>query len=120
MIQKKKSHIHGYGIFATQPINKNTKIIQYTGERIPREEGIRRDALYLKNGELWTFEIDPQNWIDGAVGGGIARYVNHSDTPNCWIYIKNGEIWYRASRLIPLSEELTVDYGTPLPHEGKS
>jgi len=116
MIKKKKSQIHGYGVFATRPITKNTKVVQYTGEKISSRECDRREIIYEKRGEVWTFELSSRWYIDAAVGGGVAKYVNHSNSPNCWIDIKKGEIWYRASRCIKSGEELTVDYGTPIPN----
>jgi len=33
MIEKRRSPIQGWGVFATQPITKNTRIIEYTGEK---------------------------------------------------------------------------------------
>ena len=31
MIEKRKSSIQGWGVFATQPINKNKRIVTYDG-----------------------------------------------------------------------------------------
>ena len=50
--------------------------------------------------------------IDAGVGGNIARFVNHSCSPNCYIDIKNGIIWIRASRRIRKGEELTYHYNS--------
>ena len=47
-----------------------------------------------------------------GVGGNIARFVNHSCRPNCYIDIKKGVIWIRAARTIRRGEELTYDYNT--------
>ena len=40
------------------------------------------------------------------------RAPNHSCQPNCYIDIKGGVIWIRASRTIRKGEELTYDYNT--------
>ena len=44
MWKLKKSKIHGIGVVASQDIKKNTKIIQYIGEKINKKEGDRRSA----------------------------------------------------------------------------
>mgnify|MGYP006148090673 CR=1 FL=1 len=44
----KKSKIHGNGIVATENIVKNTKIIQYVGEKISKKEGDNRSADRIK------------------------------------------------------------------------
>jgi SET domain-containing protein len=49
---------------------------------------------------------------DAAVGGNIARYINHSCNPNCYTQIVGDTIWIRAARNIRKGEELTYDYST--------
>ena len=49
---------------------------------------------------------------DAAVGGNVARFINHSCRPNCWIEIVDKTIWIRASKSIRKGEELTYDYAT--------
>jgi SET domain-containing protein len=49
---------------------------------------------------------------DASVGGNVARFINHSCRPNCWIEIAGDVIWIRASRTIAAGEELTYDYNT--------
>ena len=46
------------------------------------------------------------------MGGNVARFINHSCHPNCYIDIKKGIIWIRAARNIRKGEELTYDYNT--------
>ena len=48
MWKVRKSIIHGHGVFATKNISKNTKIIQYIGEKVTRAEGNRRSELRIK------------------------------------------------------------------------
>jgi hypothetical protein len=47
---------------------------------------------------------------DANVGGNIARFINHSCTPNCYFQVVDQTIWIRASRAIQRGEELTYDY----------
>jgi uncharacterized protein len=112
MIERRKSRISGWGVYATAAIPKNTRIIDYAGEKITHQESLKRERQYLKKGRIWCFTLNRRWVIDAGVGGNIARFVNHSCTPNCWIEIKDGVIWIRASRTIRPGEELTYDYNT--------
>ena len=111
-IVRKRSRLHGFGVFAQAPINKNTRIIDYAGELVRNSESEAREERYLADGCIWTFRINRAWSRDAAVGGNIARFINHSCRPNCYIDIKNGTIWIRAARSIRRGEELTYDYNT--------
>ncbi len=113
------SKIHGTGVFAEEDIKKGTKIMQYLGEKISKEEGTKRELEQLKGakhgaGQVYLFELDENFDIDGDVPYNDARFVNHSCDPNCEVDIKNGEIWYVALRDIKKGEELSIDYGFDL------
>ncbi len=112
MIEKRRSPIQGWGVFATRRITKNTRIVDYAGEKINNRESLKRERRYLKKGHIWCFKLNRLYVRDAAVGGNIARFINHSCTPNCWFEIANTAIWIRASRLIRTGEELTYDYAT--------
>ena len=111
-IVRKRSRLHGYGVFAAQQINKNTRIIDYAGELIRNKDSLAREVRYLDQGCLWIYRVNRLWSRDAAVGGNIARYINHSCTPNCWTEIVDTTIWIRASRRIEAGEELTYDYST--------
>jgi SET domain-containing protein len=111
-IRRKRSKLHGFGVFADQTINKNKRIIDYAGELISNKQSESREDRYLKKGCIWVFRVN-RNWSrDAAVGGNVARFINHSCTPNCWIEVADKTIWVRASRTIRKGEELTYDYNT--------
>ena len=113
MIQKRRSKIHGWGIYATKTIPKNTRIIDYAGEKISNHESRRRERRYLNNGRhIWCFTLTRRTVVDAGAGGNDARFINHSCRPNCYIEIKDGTIWIRAARTIRPGEELTYDYNT--------
>jgi hypothetical protein len=42
----------------------------------------------------------------------LARFINHSCKPNCYVHITGGVIWIRAARPIEPGEELTYHYNT--------
>lgn len=112
MIKRRKSTIHGWGVYATQAIPKNKRIIDYAGEKISNQESLRRERRYIKRGHIWCFKLTNRTVIDAGVGGNIARFINHSCRPNCYIDIRDAVIWIRASRPIRKGEELTYDYHT--------
>jgi SET domain-containing protein len=113
MIKRRRSKIHQWGVYATARITKNTRIVDYAGEKISNQESLRRERRYIQNGEhIWCFKLTNRSVIDAAVGGNVARFINHSCHPNCYIDIKKGVIWIRAARNIRRGEELTYDYNT--------
>ena len=112
MIKRRRSTIHGWGVFATSAISKNTRIIDYAGEKISNQESLRRERRYIDEGHIWCFKLTNRTVIDAGVGGNVARYINHGCRPNCYIEIKDGVIWIRAARNIRKGEELSYDYNT--------
>lgn len=112
MIERRRSKISGWGVYATRPITKNTRIVSYDGEKVTHKESLKREARYLKRGQIWCFTLNNRWVIDAGVGGNVARFINHSCTPNCYSWIGDGVIWIRASRNIRKGEELTYDYNT--------
>ncbi|HEX7486726.1 MAG TPA: SET domain-containing protein-lysine N-methyltransferase [Vicinamibacterales bacterium] len=112
MIERHRSKLHGWGIFATVRIPKNKRIIHYAGEKITHRESAKREAAYLKQVRLWCFKLNSPWVIDGGVGGNLARLINHSCRPNCYAQIIDGMIWIRASKTIEAGDELTYNYQT--------
>ena len=112
MIEKRRSGIHGWGVFATETISKNRRIVDYAGEKISNQESLRRERRYIERGHIWCFKLTTRTVIDAGVGGNIARYINHSCRPNCYIHIAGGVIWIRAARTIRMGEEITYSYNT--------
>jgi uncharacterized protein len=112
MLEKRRSGIQGWGVFATEPISKNKRIIDYAGEKIPNRESLKREARYLRKGHIWCFKLNRLYVRDAAVGGNVARFINHSCTPNCYTRIIGETIWIIAARNIRTGEELTYDYLT--------
>ena len=114
----KKSKIHGMGIYASKDIPKNTKIIEYIGEKISKKEGDirseKRIKKYLnskKTGSVYIFELNSKYDIDGSKRYNKARYINHSCDPNCEVDIIDGEIWISSIKKIKKGDELSYDYG---------
>ena len=94
----------GLGLFATRPYKKGERIIEYVGRTLPNAEEYSSRSKYL-------FEVNARKTIDGAVRTNIARYINHSCTPNCEPEIERGHIYIDAIKNIKTGEEFTYDYG---------
>jgi SET domain-containing protein len=111
-IVRRKSKLHGFGVFALEPINKNKRIVRYEGELIDHKESYKRETKYLKRGQIWCFTVN-RRWVrDAMVGGNVARFINHSCQPNCYVQIIDGVIWIRAAKTIRPGQELTYHYNT--------
>lgn len=107
----RKSPIQGLGAFATQPIPRGTRLIEYTGEILNSSQADERypDALDERH-HTYLFAIDDDVVIDAAVGGNDARFINHSCDPNCDAVIDDKRIWIETIRDIGPGEELAYDY----------
>jgi SET domain-containing protein len=117
-ILKKKSGVHGWGIFAKTGIPKGTRIVEYVGEKITKVEADRRGPIlieYAKKhkqaGAVYIFVLNKKYDIDGHVEYNIAKFINHSCDPNCEVDIIRGHIWVIALRDIKKNEELFYNYG---------
>ena len=80
-----RSAIHNWGLYAMENISANDMIIEYVGEKIRQEVADLREQQYLRSGigSSYLFRIDEGTVIDATKKGGIARFINHSCTPNC-------------------------------------
>ena len=107
----RRSAIPGRGAFATRRIRAGARIIEYTGERIDRDEGDRRyDDENMGRHHTFLFALDDGSVIDAAVGGNEARFINHSCDPNCQAVEEDGRIFIEALRNIQPGTELVYDY----------
>ena len=111
-IERRRSAIAGWGVYAGEPITKNTRIVEYAGERISNLESERRERHHLPKGRIWCFAVTRRTVVDASVGGNIARFINHACRPNCYSQVVDDVIWIRAARNIRPGEELTYDYNT--------
>jgi SET domain-containing protein len=102
----RQSPIHRYGVYASEAIPPQRKVIEYTGERISRRETRRRGL----GPHTYLFTLDSYWTVDGSVGGSGAEYINHSCEPNLRASIVKGHTLYISKRKIAAGEELTVDY----------
>lgn len=80
-----RSAIHNWGLYAMENIPANDMIIEYVGEIVRQQVADMRERKYIKSGigSSYLFRIDENTVIDATKKGGIARFINHSCTPNC-------------------------------------
>jgi uncharacterized protein len=110
-LEVRPSKIQGLGAFATAPIRKGTRIIEYTGERISQAEADRRyDDDGTEHPRVLLFSVDSRTVIDAGVGGNEAQYINHSCEPNCEAITEKRHVYIEAVRNIEAGEELLYDY----------
>jgi len=98
----------GFGLFATRPIRKRARIVEYKGRLIGAKEAERIEA----RGNRYLYEINKRWTIDGTPRKNIARYANHSCNPNAESYNVKLRVFLRALRDIKPGEEIVYDYGT--------
>eukprot|EP01041_Mallomonas_annulata_P002505 gene2505-4867_t len=97
-----RSSIHGWGLYAQEPLDKNEFIMEYTGEIVSQI-----DLSFL-------FGLNEDNVLDATRKGGLSKFVNHSEDPNCVtkVVLVNGDhrIKILALKAISAGEELTFNY----------
>jgi len=122
----------GYGLFTAEDIAQDEFVIEYTGELISHDEGVRREARRgdvfdegSASSYLFTLLENEGIWVDAAIYGNLSRYINHaseSDRKACNITPKilyvNGEfrIKFTALRDIKAGDELFFNYGDYFPN----
>jgi SET domain-containing protein len=106
-----RSGIHGRGVYARKDIPKGTRLIEYTGELISNAEADRRyEDEKMSRHHTFLFILNSRSCVDAAVGGNIARFINHQCDPNCVAWIEGKHIWIDALRDIKQGEELGYEY----------
>ena len=103
---KVKRGAHGLGLFATGVIKKGEVVAEYWGPIIT-------DAEVQKSRGKYFFELENDLAINGSPRSNVARYINHSCTPNCEPIedVKNKRVFIKARRNIKEGEEFGYDYG---------
>jgi uncharacterized protein len=112
-----KSGIHNLGLFATSDIPAGTRIIEYFGKKITKEESRKMaeewesQARAKGDGLVYTFELNSEYDLDGNIENNPAKYANHHCEPNCESINEGETIWFVSSKDIKKGEEITFDYG---------
>jgi len=121
-VELRRSGIHGQGIFARKKIPNGTRILEYVGERISKEESNRRGlaqeekARDTGEGAVYIFDLNEDYDLDGNTPDNYAKYVNHSCDHNCEAYNEEDRIFLYSVQDLKKGQELTFDYGYDLEH----
>ena len=110
------SKVEGKGLFARIDIPHDIDFVEYEGTRVTRTEGENLAA----EGNNYIFTLDRRECIDGSVFWNLARYANHSCSPNARSVKINGKIYLRSIRAIIKGEEITYNYGYALKNYSKN
>ena len=103
------SPIHGKGVFAKKAIPKGTRIIEYMGKRILKED-LTSDLEKGLTTLVYVMRLDDLTAIDGEREGNDARFFNHSCMPNCEVYFFDNTPYIYAMEDISEGDELFFDY----------
>lgn len=106
---------YGEGLRTTASIPKGTFLCEYAGEIITDEKfQDRMINLYSKDEHHYTMKLTQNLVIDAYRMGSIARFANHSCSPNCefekWTVDGLPRMCMFTLRSIKPGEELTYDY----------
>jgi SET domain-containing protein len=118
----RRSPIHGMGVFASRHIRKGTRIIEYVGELIDKDESNRRGLELFEQSKktggaaVYIFELNETHDLDGDKSYNDARLINHSCDPNAEMVNEDNHLWLFALRDILPGEEITFDYGYDIEH----
>jgi SET domain-containing protein len=111
----RRSKIHGTGVFATRRIRPGQLLIAYLGQVITTAAARKRYGGKAANGSpTYLFHFEGDLYVDAAVDGNDARFINHSCDPNCDPEVLDGAIWIRSTRNIQPGVELAYDYALTL------
>jgi SET domain-containing protein len=97
----------GLGLFATKPIKKNSRIVEYKGPLLTGKAAQKAE----NGGNRYLYEINKRWTIDGAGRSNVARYGNHSCNPNADSYNVKKRVFIRAIKNIKPGDEIVYDYG---------
>ncbi|MEO8590027.1 MAG: SET domain-containing protein-lysine N-methyltransferase [Flavobacteriales bacterium] len=118
-ITRRRSAIHGNGVFATEAIKKGEPVVQYKGKLITHAEADAQRHADVDTGHTFLFTLNEHWIIDANEGGNVARWINQSCEPNCIPYVhehpsgdpRKDKVIIEALRAIKPGEEITYDYG---------
>jgi SET domain-containing protein len=105
-VEKRKSPVHGFGLFARRPLPQGT-IVVVKGGHIFDKETRDRNFQILGPAEIQIADdlfLGPSSVEEREAS---MMYLNHSCDPNVGV---RGQILFVTMRDVRQSEELTVDY----------
>lgn len=111
-----QTELKGYGLRANVEINEAGFIYEYVGEVINEESFRKRMVEYdeKKFPHFYFMMLKKDSFIDATIKGSLARFCNHSCSPNAyvdkWVVGDKLRMGIFAKRTIQAGEEITFDY----------
>lgn len=104
----------GRGLYTTNAIGAGKFVAEYLGEVVGSDEYVRREAKYAGRRHRYWMSLGGGQFIDAMEMGGVARFINHSCSPNCelqkWSAGGATVVGVYTLEPVPAEDELTVDY----------
>ena len=110
-VESRPSPIAGLGLFAKREFADGERISPYSGATTSEPP-----STASSGGKVYTLEIAPGRWLDGASEDNPSRHANHACHPNAELiwHEEDSAAWLTARRPIVAGEEITFDYGFSL------
>ncbi|PFH31702.1 hypothetical protein BESB_026760 [Besnoitia besnoiti] len=116
-----KSRVHGWGVFAAEPICKDEFVIEYSAVVVSEAMANFREWQYMQSmgGSTYLFKLKNSTIADATQSGAVTRFINHSCHPNCQTRDLDGgsdddgrncHVGIFALRDIAIGEELFYNY----------
>ncbi|KAL3667036.1 hypothetical protein V7S43_007979 [Phytophthora oleae] len=110
------SSIHGYGMYALEPILASEFVYEYNGAVLSQDEAERRGLIYDKMEMSYLFDLNEDAVLDALRDGNKSKFINHEgEAPNCTAKVVSVSgvhhitIWALCD--IAVGDELMFDYG---------
>lgn len=121
-IERRRSDIHGHGVFAIAEIAPGEAIVEYRGRVLTHAEANATYGGTTDTGHTFLFTLNDEYVIDANRDGNVARWINHSCEPNATAFRipaedgdpRHDRVVIEAKRAIRNGEEITYCYGIRL------
>lgn len=110
LVSVRGSSIHGWGLFAEQPMVAGEVVAEYIGEYVSNAVADFREKKYHElRIQDYQFRVGSNLVIDATLKGGYARYINHSCDPNCVAKIMDGDYPLQCMKRVSLKFLLVME-----------
>ncbi len=111
LVSVRGSHIHGWGLFAEQPMLTGEVVAEYIGEYVSNAVADSREKKYQElRIQDYQFRVGPNLVIDATIKGGYARYINHCCDPNCFAQVIDGDYPQQHLKRVSLEWKVSLSH----------
>jgi SET domain-containing protein len=113
-LQVFKTLTKGWGVKATRDFAEGDLVVEYVGEVIDADMWEARKRAQWRFDHFYFMALNQNEIVDGSRKGNIARFINHSCSPNLqvekWYVNRTPRLGLWAKRPIAAGEELSYNY----------